>query len=139
MKHLILALVVSVFALPLQTDRAARLDIALGDGFQYRNLGPFRAGSWVSDIAVPESPMKSHLYTFYVAARSGGVWKTTNNGTTFEPVFDNQNVASIGALALAPSAGNIVWVGAGAATKHPRARSNGCPWDWATRITSPAS
>jgi photosystem II stability/assembly factor-like uncharacterized protein len=116
MKHLVFALTVSVFALPLQTDRAARLDIALRDGFQYRNLGPFRAGSWVSDIAVPESPMKSHLYTFYVAARSGGVWKTANNGTTFEPVFDNQNVASIGALAIAPSDENIVWVGTGDAS-----------------------
>lgn len=92
------------------------LDDLLRDGFQYRNLGPFRAGAWVSDIAVPEKPLKSHLYTFYVAARSGGVWKTTNNGTTFEPVFENQNVASIGALAIAPSNENIVWVGTGDAS-----------------------
>src|SRR5262249_17896300 len=116
MKHLVFALTVSVFALLLQTDRADRLDIALRDGFQYRNLGPFLAGSWFSDIAVPEAPMKSPLYTFYGAARSGGVWKTTNNGTTFEPVFDNQNVASIGALAIAPSDENIVWVGTGDAS-----------------------
>src|SRR5262249_57240192 len=95
MKHLILALIILGFAHPSQTDSAARLDAVLRDGFQYRNLGPFRAGAWVSDVAVPEAPLKSHLYTFYVAARSGGVWKTTNNGTTFEPVFDNQNVVSI--------------------------------------------
>src|SRR5262245_5686057 len=92
------------------------LDDLLREGFQYRNLGPFRAGAWVSDIAVPEKPLKSHLYTFYVAARSGGVWKTTNNGTTFEPVFENQTVASIGALAIAPSDENIVWVGTGDAS-----------------------
>src|SRR5215470_9648247 len=116
MMRLILALTISVFALPLQTGGAARLDATLREGFQYRNLGPFRAGAWVSDIAVPEAPLKSHLYTFYVAARSGGVWKTTNNGTTFEPVFDNQNVASIGALAVAPSDENIVWVGTGDAS-----------------------
>jgi len=116
MKHLILALIISVFALPVQTDNAARLDAALRDGFQYRNLGPFRAGAWISDIAVPETPLKSHLYTFYVAARHGGVWKTTNNGTTFEPVFDNQNVVSVGALAIAPSDENIVWVGTGDAS-----------------------
>src|SRR5262245_15455145 len=103
-------------ASPLVVSSQQRLDDLLRDGFQYRNLGPFRAGSWVSDIAVPESPMKSHLYTFYVAARSGGVWKTTNNGTTFEPVFDNQNVASIGALAIASSDENIVWVGTGDAS-----------------------
>src|SRR5215207_1383687 len=63
-------------------------------GFEYRNLGPYRAGSWISDLAVPDSP-QSHLYTFYVAARNGGLWKTTNNGTTFTPVFDNQNVSSM--------------------------------------------
>src|SRR5215813_7281100 len=101
---------------PLVVSGQQRLDDLPRDGFQYRNLGPFRAGSWVSDIAVPEAPMKSHLYTFYVAARSGGVWKTTNNGTTFEPVFDNQNVASIGALAIAPSDENVVWVGTGDAS-----------------------
>src|SRR6266545_2855246 len=114
MRRLILLLSLSLFfGLPPAAGGRQSIDDALRDGFQYRNLGPFRAGSWVSDIAVPEAPMKSHLYTFYVAARSGGVWKTTNNGTTFEPVFDNQNVASIGALAIAPSDENIVWVGLG--------------------------
>ncbi len=81
----------------------------------YRNLGPFRAGAWVSDIAVPEGSGKAHLYTFYVATRSGGLWKTTNNGTTFEPLFDDQAVASIGAVALAPSDPEIVWAGTGGA------------------------
>jgi len=85
-------------------------------GFTYRALGPYRAGSWVSDIAVPDSPQKSHLYTFYVAVRYGGVWKTTNNGTTFQPVFDSQDVTGIGCLAIAPSNENIVWVGTGDAS-----------------------
>ncbi|HEX4951388.1 MAG TPA: hypothetical protein VFZ34_32320 [Blastocatellia bacterium] len=92
---------------------AQQLEAVLRDGFQYRNLGPFRVGGWVSDIAVPETPTKAHLYTFYVAARHGGVFKTTNNGTTFEPVFDNQNVAAVGAIAVAPTNENIVWVGTG--------------------------
>jgi photosystem II stability/assembly factor-like uncharacterized protein len=91
----------------------SRIDEVLRNGFQYRNLGPFRVGGWVSDIAVPETPAKAHLYTFYVAARHGGVFKTTNNGTTFEPVFDNQNIAAVGALAVAPTNENIVWVGTG--------------------------
>ncbi len=85
-------------------------------GFTYRGLGPYRAGSWVSDIAVPEVPQKSHLYTFYVAVRYGGVWKTTNNGTTFQPIFDAQDVTGIGCLAVAPSNENIVWVGTGDAS-----------------------
>ena len=53
-------------------------------GFTYRNLGPFRVSAWIADIAVPESPQKDHLYTFYIAARCGGLWKTTNNGTKFD-------------------------------------------------------
>ena len=82
----------------------------------WRNLGPFRTGAWVSAIAVPDTPRRSHLYTFYVAMRYGGVWKTTNNGTTFVPVFDGQPTASIGALAVAPSDERIVWVGSGEAS-----------------------
>ena len=81
--------------------------------FSFRNLGPYRAGSWVTDFAVPESPAKAHLYTFYVGTRNGGVWKTTNNGTTFEPIFDAQDKLSIGAVTLAPSDPEIVWVGTG--------------------------
>src|SRR5262245_19083100 len=93
-----------------------RVAEVIRNSFSYRNLGPFRAGSWVSDIAVPDDPAKAHLYTFYVAARNGGVWKTTNNGTTFAPIFEGKNVASIGSLAVAPSDGNIVWVGTGDAS-----------------------
>ncbi len=51
------------------------------DSFTFRNLGPFRAGAWVADLAVPEGQTLGR--TFYVGVRSGGVWKTTNRGTTF--------------------------------------------------------
>ncbi len=81
----------------------------------FRNLGPFRAGSWITDIAVPDAPPRDHLYTFYVATRNGGVWKTTNHGTTFEPIFDHQAVSSIGDVTVAPSDSQVVWVGTGEA------------------------
>ena len=81
--------------------------------FNYRNLGPFRMGARTSDIAVPTSPQKDHLYTFYVSFWTGGVWKTTNNGTTFEPVFDAQTKLSIGDVTVAPSNSAVVWVGTG--------------------------
>ena len=81
----------------------------------YRNLGPFRAGSWVTSFAVPDTPLREHLYTFYVGTRNGGVWKTANAGTTFEPVFDDQEKLSIGDVAVAPSNPDIVWVGTGEA------------------------
>jgi len=85
-------------------------------GLTWRALGPYRAGSWISDIAVPDSPPTEHLYTFYVAVRYGGLWKTTNNGTTFEPVFDGQDATGIGCVAIAPSNSRIVWVGTGDAS-----------------------
>jgi len=79
----------------------------------YRNLGPFRMGARTSDIAVPTAPAKDHLYTFYAAFWTGGLWKTTNNGTTFEPVFDSQRKLAIGDVTVAPSDARIVWVGTG--------------------------
>ena len=88
--------------------------------FAYRNIGPFRSGAWITDFAVPEFPTKAHLYTFYVAGRNGGLWKTTNNGTTFESIFDDQDIFSIGDIALAPSSPEILWVGTG---EHTTARS----------------
>jgi photosystem II stability/assembly factor-like uncharacterized protein len=95
------------------TENQSGFDENLLKSFAFRNLGPYRAGSWVTDFAVPESPAKAHMYTFYVGTRNGGVWKTVNNGTTFEPVFDAQDRLSIGAVTLAPSDPEIVWVGTG--------------------------
>ncbi len=81
----------------------------------YRNFAPHKAGSWISDIAVPESIDLKNKYTFYVAGRNGGVWKTINNGTTFFPIFDELGVSSIGAIALSKSQPEHLWVGTGEA------------------------
>jgi photosystem II stability/assembly factor-like uncharacterized protein len=88
-------------------------DERLLQAFTYRNIGPFRMQARIADIAVPASPAKDHLYTFYVAPWIGGLFKTTNNGTTFESLFDAQDNLSIGAVAVAPSDANTVWVGTG--------------------------
>jgi photosystem II stability/assembly factor-like uncharacterized protein len=92
-----------------------RLSDEILKNFTFRNLGPFRTGSWVTSFAVPEAPLREHLYTLYVGTRNGGVWKTVNNGVTFEPIFDGQAKLSIGAVAVAPSDANTVWVGTGEA------------------------
>jgi photosystem II stability/assembly factor-like uncharacterized protein len=92
-----------------------RFNADLLKNFRYRNLGPFRAGSWVTSFAVPDAPLHDHLYTLYVGTRNGGVWRTTNNGVTFEPIFDDQPKLSIGDVAVAPSNPKIVWVGTGEA------------------------
>jgi hypothetical protein len=89
--------------------------------FTFRNVSPFRMGARASAIAVPASPQKDHLYTFYVSTWTGGVFKTINGGTTFKPVFDTQNELTIGAVSVAPSNASIVWVGTG---DHYNSRSS---------------
>ena len=79
----------------------------------FRNLGPFRTAAWITAIAVPDSPARDHLYTIYAASRSGGLWKTTNSGVTWTNVTDSVGAAAVGAVALAPSNPNIVWMGTG--------------------------
>ena len=81
--------------------------------FSYRNLGPWRTGAWVAALAVPETPEKAHQRVMFAGARTGGVWRTTNNGTTWEPVTDSVGIASVGAVAVAPSDANVVWAGTG--------------------------
>ena len=70
MRFIIALFAIALIGMPLRGDEPGNLERVLNGGFSYRNLGPFRAGSWVADIAVPESPAKAHLYTFYVAARN---------------------------------------------------------------------
>lgn len=89
--------------------QTAQLDSATLAGFRWRSIGPAIMGGRISDITGIPSPSK----TFFVAAAAGGIWKTTNAGTTFRPVFDHERVISMGALAIAPSDTNIVWAGTG--------------------------
>src|SRR5947199_5582182 len=80
------------------------------EGLQFRFLGP-AVGNRISAVAaIPGDPS-----TYYAGAASGGVWKSTDNGRTFAPVFDSQPVQAIGALALAGSDHKIVWAGTGEA------------------------
>lgn len=78
-------------------------------GLSFRLVGPALTSGRIADIAV--DPNNNNVW--YVAAASGGVWKTTNHGTTFEPIFDSQASYSIGCITLAPSNSNTVWVGTG--------------------------
>jgi photosystem II stability/assembly factor-like uncharacterized protein len=75
----------------------------------FRALGPARQCGRILHVAVNER----NPYTFYLAPSTGGIWKTVNNGTTFESVLPQQSMVSIGHIALAPSNPDIVWVGTG--------------------------
>jgi photosystem II stability/assembly factor-like uncharacterized protein len=81
---------------------------------QMRNIGPFRSAAWATAVAVPDKPLHDHLYTIYAAMRSGGLWKTVNNGVTWDPVTDRIGIiASVGAVAISSSNPSVVWVGGG--------------------------
>ncbi len=76
---------------------------------KWRAVGPEFCGGRIETIAChPDEP-----YTIYVGAGSGNLWKTVNNGTTWEPIFENESTFAIGCVAIAPSDPNIVWVGSG--------------------------
>jgi len=78
-------------------------------GLKFRSIGPALMSGRIADIAThPTKPS-----TWYVAVGSGGVWKTTNSGTTWKPIFDKQDSYSIGCVVLNPSNPEIVWVGTG--------------------------
>lgn len=76
---------------------------------EFREIGPAVMGGRIDDLGVVES----NPDIVYVGTASGGVWKTTNNGTTWEPVFDKEGVSTIGDIAIAPSDPAVVWVGTG--------------------------
>ncbi|HEU4641151.1 MAG TPA: hypothetical protein VFS44_01765 [Gemmatimonadaceae bacterium] len=83
----------------------------LYSGLRWRMLGPFRGGRVDAVTGVPGRPNE-----FYFGAVNGGVWKTVDAGRVWEPVFDSQPVASIGAIAVAPSKPDVVYVGSGECT-----------------------
>jgi photosystem II stability/assembly factor-like uncharacterized protein len=108
----ILVVAAAAWVLPGAARQAASLE-GVVNATTFRNIGPFRTAAWVTEIAVPESPARDRLYTIYAATRTGGLWKTTNNGITWDPISDSVEVAAVGAVAVAPSNSNIVWMGAG--------------------------
>ena len=97
---------------PVASAQASTLESVINSQ-TFRNIGPFRTAAWITSIAVPEAPVHDHLYTIYAAARSGGLWKTTNAGTTWTPISDSVGARAVGAVAVAPSDPRVVWMGTG--------------------------
>ncbi|MFN8279269.1 MAG: glycosyl hydrolase [Saprospiraceae bacterium] len=100
---------VTTFLWAQKTDKPAEISADLFNALSFRSIGPAVTSGRVVDFAVnPSNPNE-----YFVAAACGGVWKTTNRGTTYSPVFDGQGSYSIGCVIIDPSNANIVWVGSG--------------------------
>ena len=78
-------------------------------GLEFRSIGPAFMSGRIADIAI--HPQRQS--TWYVGVGSGGVWKTENRGTTWEPIFDDEEAYSIGCVTIDPSNPNTIWVGTG--------------------------
>src|SRR5271165_6028441 len=91
-----------------------QFDTKLYAEMRWRCIGPFRGGRTVAITGVPKQPN-----VFYMAAVNGGVWKTDDFGRTWNPIFDDQPTGSVGAIAVAPSDPNIIYVGSGEGLQRP--------------------
>jgi photosystem II stability/assembly factor-like uncharacterized protein len=106
-RHILLYVCLAAAALPAA---AQSLDPSLFSGLRWRLVGPFRGGRAITATGVPGHPDR-----FYFGSVGGGVWRSDNAGRTWEPIFDSQPVASIGAVTVAPSDPNVIYVGSGEA------------------------
>ena len=94
---------------PAASENGSRLKAETFSGLAWRSIGPALMSGRIADIAVHPTDQS----TWYVAVGSGNVWKTTNAGTTWEPIFDDQGSYSIGCVNIDPSHPEIIWVGTG--------------------------
>jgi photosystem II stability/assembly factor-like uncharacterized protein len=99
---------IAICLLAILPATAQQYSPSLYSGMQWRQIGPFRAGRVTDVTGVPGQPA-----IYYMGTAGGGAWKTTDGGMVWKPIFDKQNVASIGAIAVAPSNPNTVYIGTG--------------------------
>lgn len=110
MKKLALLFFISCYAF----STTAQKDPALFNAMKWRMIGPHRGGRTVGAVGVPQQPN-----VFYIGVNNGGVWKTTDYGRTWSPIFDDQPTGSVGDIAIAPSNPNVIYVGSGEGLQRP--------------------
>src|SRR5579862_9512610 len=122
----VILLAITLVVLSLNLPAQTQADSSLYPALKWRMIGPFRGGRVTSVAGVPGDPN-----TYYFGTPGGGVWKSSNGGRTWSPIFDSIRVASIGALAVAPSAANVIYVGTGEQTRGKgvyRSFDSGATW-----------
>ena len=107
-------LFLSLIALTSTIASAQPFDASLFSELKWRMIGPYRGGRTKAAVGVPGRPG-----LFYIGVVNGGVWKTTDYGHTWNPIFDDQPTGSIGAIAIAPSNPDIIYVGSGEGLQRP--------------------
>ena len=124
---LLIAVVAALAVSPLYAQQSASaVDPSQYAALRWRLIGPYRAGRVSAVVGVPGDPA-----TYYMGLPGGGIWKTTNAGVTWTPIFDDAHVASIGDIAVAPSNPNIVIAGTGEQTDgHGVYRSSDAGATW---------
>jgi photosystem II stability/assembly factor-like uncharacterized protein len=107
-------LIALLFALFAISTVAQQFKPELFQSLRWRSIGPYRGGRTRAVAGVP-----SQANVFYIGVCNGGVWRTTDYGRTWTPIFDDQSTGSIGAVAVAPSNPNIIYVGSGEGLQRP--------------------
>ncbi|MCE9626538.1 MAG: glycoside hydrolase, partial [Candidatus Eisenbacteria bacterium] len=92
----------------------AQVDERAWQDLRWRCIGPFRGGRTVAAVGVP-----GERHEFLIGVNHGGVWRTTDAGRTWQPIFDDQPTGSIGAIAVAPSNADVIYVGSGEGLQRP--------------------
>ena len=112
-RSLVIAALLLLLSVPAFLS-AQSVDASLYQSMKWRMIGPFRAGRTVGAVGIPSQPN-----VFYIGVNNGGVWKTTDAGRTWFPIFDDQPTGSIGDIAIAPSNPNVLYVGSGEGLQRP--------------------
>ncbi len=107
-------LATTAIALLTTATLSAQVDASRFTEMRWRMIGPFRGGRTVAAAGVPQQPG-----VYYIGVNNGGVWKTTDYGRVWVPLFDDQPSGSIGALAVAPSDPNVIYAGSGEGLHRP--------------------
>ncbi len=94
--------------------QAQSYDTSFYNSMKWRSIGPYRGGRTVGAAGVPQQPN-----IFYIGVNNGGVWKTTDYGRTWLPIFDDESTGSIGTIVVAPSNPDIIYVGSGEGLHRP--------------------
>jgi len=108
-----ISLFIFLFQLVFQLQ-AQQFDASLFNNMRWRMIGPHRGGRTVGAVGVPQQPN-----VFYIGVNNGGVWKTTDYGRTWFPIFDDQPTGSIGDIIVSPSNPNVLYVGSGEGLQRP--------------------